>query len=330
VALEKTRQREIRRHRLDGPVHTPPPAPAPPTASAPAPQPASHKSADVRGVEVGDADKAKLAQRNDKAPVTTSIAGAGNARNALLQQVQARRDNGGDAGLDGEARKLLRDAYKELSQPGASLDDHLALRALMQEKGSALTRAFDEIMIAHATALLPELLERAHIFDGPAKLRDLRDIAAVIGRTTSFDAHVTQQLVMARSWSKGDDAASVRARADVDEFAEQMGLVLPNDDVAGTGRTYEASAKHHAGTVDGAFVSPAPTDGQKTLDASVQVKPESTRRVGIDREAKEYVVFDETVAGVFHGHRRSWLGLHPDMRRALVDAGLCDKNGKLP
>lgn len=58
---------------------------------------------------------------------------------------------------------------------------------------------------------------------------------------------------------------------------------------------YEVNPKHGAtsrGTAMGVS-SPAPTNGQAALDASVQVKGTSPRRVGIDPTTKEIVVFDE-------------------------------------
>jgi hypothetical protein len=96
---------------------------------------------------------------------------------------------------------------------------------------------------------------------------------------------------------------------------------------------YEASPKHGVevrGTAKG-VANPAPRNGQAALDASVQVKPTSPRRVGIDYEADKFVVFDETHpnSGVYHGHVRSWDELHPDMQRALQKAGMANRRGKI-
>ena len=90
---------------------------------------------------------------------------------------------------------------------------------------------------------------------------------------------------------------------------------------------YEAAPYH--GTVDSLTKSRAPINGQDALDLSVQVKPTSPRRVGIDYEAGDFGVFDKTRDGIFHGHARSWSDLHPDMQRALQQAGMVDRRGNI-
>jgi filamentous hemagglutinin len=95
--------------------------------------------------------------------------------------------------------------------------------------------------------------------------------------------------------------------------------------------TYEPNPKHGSRdrqTAKGT-ASAAPTNGQAALDTAVQVKPTSPRRVGVDSAAKEIVVFDEHMPGRFHGHVRRWRELHPDMRKALLEAGLVTKGGKV-
>jgi len=92
---------------------------------------------------------------------------------------------------------------------------------------------------------------------------------------------------------------------------------------------YEPSPKH--GPVQRGDVAAAPRDGQAALDRSVQVKPTSARRVGVDPANQEIVVFDETYLGqqVFHGHVRSWSELRPEMQAALRRAGLVDARGRI-
>lgn len=74
--------------------------------------------------------------------------------------------------------------------------------------------------------------------------------------------------------------------------------------------------------------------GQEALDSSVQVKLTSPRRVGVDKINKELVVLDQTLITpegieVYHGYVRAWEDLHPDQKKALQDAGLVDKKGKI-
>ncbi len=94
-------------------------------------------------------------------------------------------------------------------------------------------------------------------------------------------------------------------------------------------RTFEPAPYH--GKADNAVKSRGPTNGQIALDNSVQVKPTSPRRVGVDRQTGEFVVLDRTQKQneTYHGHVRAWAELHPDMQRALIDSGQVDKNGNL-
>ena len=83
------------------------------------------------------------------------------------------------------------------------------------------------------------------------------------------------------------------------------------------------------------------------MDNSVQVKPTSHRRVGIDNANGEIVVLDRTREisngeivvldrtreisnGVeeFHGHVREWDDLHPDQQKALKNTKKVNKKGK--
>lgn len=78
-------------------------------------------------------------------------------------------------------------------------------------------------------------------------------------------------------------------------------------------RIYDDSTYEKHGTKDVGDVSKAPKDGQKALDNSVQIKPTSDRRVGVDSTNGEVVVLDKhqtTGSGNnqtehFHGHVQS-------------------------
>lgn len=94
---------------------------------------------------------------------------------------------------------------------------------------------------------------------------------------------------------------------------------------------YESSAKHGTevrSTVKGVS-NPAPAHGQDVLDFSIQVKSTSPRRVGIDDETGDFVVFDQTTPGVYHGHTRTWAQLENAMRSALQRAGMADRVGRI-
>ena len=75
--------------------------------------------------------------------------------------------------------------------------------------------------------------------------------------------------------------------------------------------------------------SKGPSNGQKALESSVQVKPTSARRIGVDPDANELVVFDRTGDEVYHGHVRPWDKLHQDMKNALIKARKVDSKGNI-
>lgn len=75
--------------------------------------------------------------------------------------------------------------------------------------------------------------------------------------------------------------------------------------------------------------NPAPRNGQAALDNSLPVTETSTRRVGIDYDAEEFVVFDETSPGEFHGHVRSWEELRDEMKNVLIKSGMVTRRGKI-
>ena len=111
---------------------------------------------------------------------------------------------------------------------------------------------------------------------------------------------------------------------------KQMGAVsVPSKSVE---RTYKDAPYH--GKADTTAKNKAPTNGQSALDQSIQVKNTSTRRVGVDKENQEFVVFDKTITHnnsneEFHGHVRSWKELHPEHQQALIGSGLVTKKGKI-
>ncbi len=96
------------------------------------------------------------------------------------------------------------------------------------------------------------------------------------------------------------------------------------DDYTYDNGVYE-KAEYHSGSTTGRK-NPAPVDGQFALDNSVSIGDNTNRRIGIDTNG-DFVVFDETSNGVFHGHVRTWSGngnnqpLTQQMKNALYKAG---------
>ncbi len=65
--------------------------------------------------------------------------------------------------------------------------------------------------------------------------------------------------------------------------------------------------------------SAAPTNEQSALDNSFSIGNNTTRRIGVSNG--EFVVFDETSSGVFHGHVRQWSELTQRMKNVLIEWG---------
>jgi hypothetical protein len=101
--------------------------------------------------------------------------------------------------------------------------------------------------------------------------------------------------------------------------------VLPNQALGGSvgamRRRDYVPADYH-GKVDNPIKSRGPVNGQDALDASVQVKTTSPRRVGIDYATGDFVVFDQTLNHTYHGHVRAWSDLDSKMQHA-------DKRGRI-
>ena len=90
---------------------------------------------------------------------------------------------------------------------------------------------------------------------------------------------------------------------------------------------YEPNPKH--GKTQRGNIAPEPTNGQAVLNTSVQVKPTSPRRVGVDPKTGEYVVFPRHREGAFHGYVVPWSELTPQMQNALKRAGMVNGRGKI-
>lgn len=93
--------------------------------------------------------------------------------------------------------------------------------------------------------------------------------------------------------------------------------------------TFKPSPKH--GPQQRGNAAPEPGNPQKTLEDSITFNPNTTRRVGVDHENREFAVFDETHngTGIYHGHVRTWDELSRQMQSALRKAGKVTAKGKI-
>ncbi|MBA2368776.1 MAG: pre-toxin TG domain-containing protein [Candidatus Protochlamydia sp.] len=122
--------------------------------------------------------------------------------------------------------------------------------------------------------------------------------------------------------------------------ASKKGIKAANDNVKGkkaieaandnVKQVYEPAPYH--GKANQGLKSRGPTNGQAALENSVQVKPTSPRRVSVDKESGEFVVFDRHEAfphDKFHGHVREWNDLGQDMQNALIKSNQVTGKGKI-
>ena len=101
--------------------------------------------------------------------------------------------------------------------------------------------------------------------------------------------------------------------------------------------TYEGNTAKHGREARGQ-ISREPGNGQDALDQSIQVKPTSSRRVGIDYDDGAIVVFqchdegefpDRPGQEIFHGFVVAWDDLRQDVKNALLRARLVNRRGKI-
>lgn len=157
--------------------------------------------------------------------------------------------------------------------------------------------------------------------------RSARPAALATYGYTTYDADVPP--VQSEIGSGAAQAASGAREADLRAFSGAMVAANfgPKSLGAAQRLRYEA-APYHGATRQG-LKNAAPTNGQDVLDFSMQLKSTSPRRVGVDPDTGEFVIFDQTVEGVFHGHIRTWGELTGGMQSVLRKAGLVDRRGNI-
>ena len=145
---------------------------------------------------------------------------------------------------------------------------------------------------------------------------------------SDFQNGVVQRLRDPQTWS--DAARGAVTNAAVRGNA-RLGQTTPRTSGQSAGAMrrlqYEGSPKH--GQTTRGNIGAAPRNGQAALDNSVQVKATSPRRVGVDYETGEFVVFDRTLGNTYHGHVRTWDQLEQGMKNALKKSGMTDARGRI-
>jgi hypothetical protein len=229
-----------------------------------------------------------------------------------------------------ELRALVEDAADQLLALAGACDDYATAVEDTRERTGALLTEIGQ-MVIEEVALTVVVAGLTGGFGGGAKA--LAALARIRAQAPRFHALLVSLRVVVAS-------AGTRLRAartelvDVRRALQPLCRVRPHPAHFGPRSLgaahrprFEGSPKHRSRTIGRA--SKAPRDGQETLDVSLPVSPATTtRRVGYDDVREEFVVFDETTAGVFHGHVRDWADLTPAMRRVLRSAGIVDRRGR--
>ncbi|GAA1934529.1 hypothetical protein [Nocardioides hwasunensis] len=225
---------------------------------------------------------------------------------------------------------LVGDLAWQLSSLASACEDYADAVEDTRERTRALLEEIGT-MIVEGVALSAFLTAVSGGFGGGAS------VAAAAARIREKLPRFMALLATLRA---GAAAAAARIERVIDELARirqrvEGFLRVPARNEAGTlkapgagwGRSFEASPKHPSRPAGRA--SQGPRHGQAALDDSVPINPATTtRRIAYDAKADEFVVFDETGNGVFHGHVRTWRELTHAMQRALIESGVVDRKGR--
>ncbi|SEB59461.1 hypothetical protein SAMN04489844_0627 [Nocardioides exalbidus] len=231
-----------------------------------------------------------------------------------------------------DLRDLVLDTAWQLGSLATACDDYAdaiddtreRTRALLEEIGRMIVEGVAISTIA--TAISGSLGGGASATAAVAKIRE--KFPRFVALLTALRASVAT--ASARLQRVLDDLADLRTRVEgwlrVPARNERGELRHPLAWLSKDAR-FEASPKH--GSRPNGRAAAGPRNGQQALEDSVAVNPSTTtRRVAYDGKTEEFVVFDETTPGVFHGHVRSWGELSHAMQRALVEAGVVDRKGR--
>ena len=90
---------------------------------------------------------------------------------------------------------------------------------------------------------------------------------------------------------------------------------------------YEAALYH--GSVSNAIKPKAPSNPQKALNESIKIKDTSDRRIAVDKNTGEFVIFDKTIDNIYHSHVRTWNELTQEMKNLLINKGFVNRKGKI-
>ena len=101
---------------------------------------------------------------------------------------------------------------------------------------------------------------------------------------------------------------------------------------AAEGLKYEPNPKHPpAGSVAAGerTVTPEPMNPQESLDISVPFSSNSPSGVAVDPKSGEFIVFEPSAPGRYHGYAVTWDQLSQQQKNALIRTGQVNVKGKI-
>jgi hypothetical protein len=202
----------------------------------------------------------------------------------------------GAEGYYGQAQRYLAD----FARAGAMLDAKAGQvivgadgRAYMGRDGQPQTffSATEQQWNDHTLNVFPGGIPNAELIAGQSARQQERLSTLRLGSGSLESVHWEEMLLVGgpvfkagasgiREWVAGLESRGV---------ADALGAGS-----VGAMRRMEFEGASYHGTFDNAIKSRGPTNGQSTLDLSVQVKSTSPRRIGVDYDSGEFVVFDST------------------------------------
>jgi hypothetical protein len=231
------------------------------------------------------------------------------------ESIEAAR-NLDNVNIDGKNDRLL-DRYGDGHQAGGGSGGERLFTGQAVDVGSTLHTAVDVVAGAVNADVLPAA---GDVADNPGSIKNWVFFGAALLPVTS------EALIKA---AKGEEAIVDGAKtAAKDARAAEgatKGAACGEKGVA-EGR-FTGSGKHHQNSSGG--VGKNPTDGQRALDNSYQVKDTNPdRRVAYDRASGEFVVLDRTGGDEWHGHVRTWDQLTQEQKNTLYNNGITNRKGK--
>jgi len=224
---------------------------------------------------------------------------------------------GGLAGAPGQIAEAKIGGYRQ-ANPAARDAARIQARQGSDGVGTSENPVGADWKEVIASAIRPAMLVPLEVEVGSAKAGGYQRLSRKMTEERSpLQSRPSQELGDAE-WRPSQETADA-----------ELQVTDPIEDNLGAARRLNFEPVDYHKNIEIGRKSRGPRNGQSALDSSVTVKESSGRRIGIDYDTGEFVVFDRTEYGTYHGHVRSWDQLHIDMQNALRKAGMADRRGRI-